>query len=529
LCSGRFALNQKSFRFVVNYQHNTHTMASTAVNFDLLSRVLGYKILKGIFQKAGKNLPMRIAIIGEANEANQNDLDTDPVEVPSAKKAGELFGYGSPIHMIMRILKPVSSDGVGTIPIIVFPQAKAVGATQKTLELEVTGVATANGTHTLKIAGRTGIDGASYDVNIEEGDNAATILGKIADAVNNVLGAPVIATEDDYTLTLTSKWAGLTADGLNVEVLTNGNDLGLTYAIADGAAGSGTPSVAASLDAFGNKWNTIVVNSYGLVSSVLNALENFNGIADPTTPTGRYGATTFKPFVAITGDVSDDPSATTDARKLQMTIAVAAAPGSPGLHFEAAANYTHRQAIQAQNAPSGGIGGQFLPDMPVPTEIGSMANYFTRNDIMKKGCSTVDLVSDLYQIQDFVTTYHPDGEIPPSYRYVRDIILDWNFAYRMMQLQQLYVIDHVICNDDDTVTAPKVVKPKTWKQNLFSLVDECVSDALIVDPSFTKDSIVVNIGTTNPNRLETFLRYKRTGLANVVSTDVEAGFNFGNV
>src|SRR5688572_21972890 len=126
-------------------------MASTAVSNDYLSRILGYKIKKGNFQTAGRNLPMRIAILGEANEANQDDLSTDPIEITSAKKAGELFGYGSPIHMIMRILKPVSSDGVGAIPVIVYPQEAADGATQKTLELEVTGVATANGTHTIKI------------------------------------------------------------------------------------------------------------------------------------------------------------------------------------------------------------------------------------------------------------------------------------------------------------------------------------------------------------------------------------------
>ena len=504
-------------------------MASTAVNFDYLSRILGYKIKKGQSQQAGKNLPMRIAILAEANEANQNDLSTDPVEVTSAKKAGQLFGYGSPIHMIMRILKPVSSDGVGAIPIIVYPQAKAGGATQKTLEIEVTGTANANGTHTIKIGGRTGVDGVSYDVNIEEGDTQAEICGKIADAVNAVLGAPVIATEDDYSVTLTSKWAGLTANGLTVEVLTNGKDLGLTYVVNAGAAGSGTPSVAAALAKFQNNWNTLVVNSYGLVTSVLNALENFNGIADPENPTGRYGAVVFKPLVAISGDVSDDPSAITDPREEQMTIAVAVAPASPGFHFEAAANYTYLQAIQAQSAPSGGIGGQFLPDMPVPTEIGTMAVYQNRNDIMGKGSSTVDLVGERYQIQDFITTYHPEGEVPPSYRYVRDIIADWNFAYRMMQLQMLYVIDHVICRDDETVTAPKVVKPKTWKQNLFSMIDDAVSDALITDGDFSKDSIEVNIGTTNPNRLETFLRYKRTGIASVVSTDVEAQFNFGNV
>ena len=47
---------------------------------------------------------------------------------------------------------------------------------------------------------------------------------------------------------------------------------------------------------------------------------------------------------------------------------------------------------------------------------------------------------------------------------------------------------------------------------------------MIRDASFSKDSLNVQISTTNPNRFETFFRYKRTGLARIESTDVEAGF-----
>jgi hypothetical protein len=47
---------------------------------------------------------------------------------------------------------------------------------------------------------------------------------------------------------------------------------------------------------------------------------------------------------------------------------------------------------------------------------------------------------------------------------------------------------------------------------------------LINDPQFSKDSLIVQVSTINPNRFETFFRYKRTGIARIESTDVEAGF-----
>jgi hypothetical protein len=43
-----------------------------------------------------------------------------------------------------------------------------------------------------------------------------------------------------------------------------------------------------------------------------------------------------------------------------------------------------------------------------------------------------------------------------------------------------------------------------------------------------KDSITCDISSTNPDRIEIFFRYKRTGFGRIVATTAEAGFNFGN-
>lgn len=504
-------------------------MASDAIGLDVISRVVGYVIKRGNFAQSTPNLPQRLAIFGEANTANQGSLSLTPKQITTAKQAGQLYGYGSPIHMIARILFPFSGSGVGSIPVVVYPQAEPGGAAAKVITIAVTGVATGNGTHYLKVAGREGIDGALYAINIVDGDTAATIHSKIEDAINNVLYSPFSATHTAYLATATSKWKGLTANNLSITIDTGDDDLGLSYVFTSTQSGSGTPSIASALTSIGNEWVTLLINAYGTVSTIMDALESFNGIPLDVNPTGRYQGTTWKPFIAITGSVADDPSSITDTRDEDVTIAIAPAPNSAGLPLEAAANMAYLCALTAQNNPHLDVAGQSYPDMPVPTSIGSMADFNTRNTIAKKGCSTVDLVSGKYQVQDFITTYHPDGEVPPQYRYVRNLLLDMNVRYSYFILEQLYVVDHAIANDDDIVSAQNVVKPKQWKGVLISMYEDLENRALIVDSDFSTSNTSVNISTSNPDRFETLFKYKRTGFVRQSATTAEAGFNFGTV
>lgn len=505
-------------------------MVSDAVGLDRVSRIIGYKLTGGDFSETSPNLPQRIAVLAEANDTNQGTLILTPQIVTSAQQAGKLYGYGSPIYNIVRILKPVFGDGVGGIPVVIYPQAVAGSAVAKVLTLTPTGTSTGNATHTLIIAGRRGVDSLFYDFNIVTGDTPTIISGKIRDAVNAVLGSPVIGT-GTLTAVMTSKWAGLTSDALTISVDTNGKDIGVTYAVVSTTSGSGTPSVQPALDQFKNEWNTIVVNSYGTVGTVMNALEAFNGKPDPINPSGRYNSIVMKPFIAITGTVADDPTAITDPRAGELTIALAPAPGSKGLPMEAAANVALLYAIQSQNSPHLDITGKYgsYPDMPTPVTIGSMGDYNNRDLFVKKGSSTVDLVAGRYVMQDFVTTYHPIGETPPQFRFVRNINIDMNIRYGYYLLEQLYVVDHVISKDEDTVLADNVVKPKTWKQQIDKYAEDLTLRALTVEKSFMQNSIVVGIGTSNPDRLETFFKYKRSGYARIASTTAQAGFNFGTL
>lgn len=504
-------------------------MTSDAVSSERISRIVGYKLIKGDFSETTPNLPQRIALIGEANTANQTDLDVEGFQITSAQQAGERYGYGSPIHIAARILMPSSGGGIGGIPLVVYPQVTPGGATAKIFDITPSGVATGNGTHTLVIAGRENLEGVFYNLNINSGDTHVEISAKIADAVNAVLGCPMTSTEDGYSANLTSKWKGLTAEDLTVTVDDGGNPLGITYTINSVQSGSGTPAITDSLESFGSDWVTIVVNTYGTNTQVMTSLELFNGIPDPTNPTGRFVGIVMKPFIALTGSVADDPSGITDARLNNVTIAICPAPLSAGLPMEAAANMAVLFAVIEQNTPHLDVAGKAYPDMPTPTMIGSMSSYDSRDAFVKKGCSTVDLIALQYIVQDFVTTYHPIGETPPQYRYCRNLMLDFNIRFGYYLLEQINVVDHTIASDTDTVIASNTVKPKQWVAVLKGYADDLGKRALIADVEFMKKSLTVNLSSTNPDRLETFFKYKRTGFARVLSTTAEAGFNFGAV
>lgn len=502
---------------------------STAVGVERLSRTTGYAIQRGKFNNDTPYLPQVIAILGEANTANQAGLTVNPVEVTSANEAGQLFGFGSPIHSVMRILRPISGDGVGGIPTIIYPQITSGGAAATTRAWTVTGTATANATHKVVVNGRDGLDYRFYDVNIVTGDSPSVIAGKIKDAINAVTNAPCTATSALGVVTFTSKWKGATSAELHIAFDLGLKTAGISYSQTATSNGAGLVDLASTLALFGDDWNTIVINTYG--TAQFDALESFNGVPNDTTPTGRYAGLLYKPFVAFFGTKEfekDELATLTDAsgRIDQVTHVACPIPNSKNLSYEGAADIVLRTSVVMQNTPHLDVANTSSIDIVVPTDgnIGDMKDYNNRDFLLKKGCSTVLLKNGAYVTQDLVTTYHPDGEIPLQYNYVRNINLDFNVAYKYRLLEQLYLTDKTIVSDDQLVTVANCIKPIEWKAVVYGLFDQLAEEGLITDPEFSKASVVVNISTINPNRFETTFSYKRTGTVRIASTTAKAGF-----
>jgi phage tail sheath gpL-like len=280
---------------------------------------------------------------------------------------------------------------------------------------------------------------------------------------------------------------------------------------------------------FSDEWNTIVVNTYG--EAQFSTLEAFNGIPNDVNPTGRYSGLVFKPFMAYAGstlsDKDDLAAITNDADRIsEVTNVLCVAPNSKNFTCEIAANVVLGLAPILQNQPHLDESAIVYADVSLPSDgnIGDMKDYNNRDFLLKKGCSTVMVKKGQLAVQDLVTTYHPEGEVPLQYNYVRNLNIDFNVAFKYKLLEELYLTGKTIVSDSQLVTVANCIKPIEWKGIIFGLFDDLAEIGLIVDPEFSKASVVVNISTVNPNRFETTFSYKRTGTVRIASTTAKAGF-----
>lgn len=496
---------------------------STAVDPTRVSSVIGYALDKGFEGVTGGFLPQRIAIIAEANTANQSGLKTK-LEFTSAAEVAVECGSGSPAHLAAKRIRGNTLD-VGGVSTVVYPLPESGSGVAQVYSITITGTASKASTQYVIVAGKY------YSYTPLPTDTGDEILGKIKDAINADVDAPVTAgVVATSALPVTSKWAGITSGDIVIEFA--GEAVGLTPAVAETTPGAGEVLPADALALFGSEWNTIVINCLGSTSTVLNDYELFNG--NSTDKTGRYNSESWKPCVVITGTVEDDKDnliAITTGRKNEQTNIIMPAPLSLSMPLEIAAVTAGIYAPRVQRDPKADILDVRLIGIVPPQDLeeGDMDVYNNRDLIVKAGCCTTDLRDGDYFVKDFVTTYHPDGEDPPQFRYVRNLAgIDFNTAYRILFLDETFIKGFTILPDSSTSNDPDIIKPKDGKSIMINkLIVPFANSGIFADEAYSIENIQVEIDGTNPDRLNFRIPYKRSGFARVISTNAIANFYLG--
>jgi len=489
---------------------------SDAVGLNRVANVVGYKLLGADFQTVPNYLPQRVVILGKENV--EGTVSRDPFIGTSEEQVGEICGFGSQVHMAMRILKPKFGGGLSGIPIVVMAQPSRTDEDAAAYDITVVGTATGSGTHRVVVCGRDSLDGVSYAFNIAEGDTPIVIAASIIDAINNVAGSPFVATPNGADkVTCQCKFSGAVTNDMSIYVSQEDTDLGVTYSTSVSNTGVGTNlgNITESLTFDQDPWNTLYVNCYGTNDLVATLLEEYNGFPS-NNPTGRYAPTVHKPFIAVTGYTSELDDAAllsfVGDRNDQNTIALAPAPLSDGTPWEAAANMVAVYAPIANNTPHLDAIHNTYPDMPAPAKIGKSSNYENRDAAVLAGISTVSLQSGKYLIEDFITTYNLTVDGLPQHRWVRNRTVDANVKYQVVLKKEQILVGKVIVGDDDPVAVTGAVKPKEWRSEMFTLANTLGQLGLIADVPFMQASIQVGLSTTNPDRFETKFDYKRSGI-----------------
>jgi len=490
---------------------------SSAVDASAQARVVGIKTeFKDLRGGQVALLPQNLAVFAEG--ASAVTYSTDKQQVTSAAQAGQLYGFGSPIHLSVRQLLPANGDGVGSIPVTVYPLEDNGGGSAAAGDVTPSGAVTKAGTFRLLIGGIL-----SEQFTVSVGDSIATIVTAMTTAVNSVIDMPVIAVDGATQLDITAKWEGATGNGV-VTTLLGPTDTGVTFGITQLTGATTNPSITTALAQIGqDEWVTMVLNCVDIASTTI--LDEFQTFFE-----GRWSPTIRRPAVVFVGNTTVDPtaaSATAGSRKDDRVNAQLVAPGSDDIPFVVAARQLARIAPVANNNPPTDYAGQLASGL-VPGTDGEQWTFADRDLAIKRGSSSIEVKDGVVSLSDTVTFYHPDGETPAAFQYVVDIV-------KLMQV--IYNLDIIfeapewagapLIPDDQPTVNPNARKPSSAAAAIAAMVDSLGLNAIISDPETAKASIQAEIDPGNPKRLNAAVTVQLSGNTNIISVDLNFGFFFG--
>lgn len=491
---------------------------SNAVTQSAVARVVGIDtIFRDLRAGQVQFLPQRVIVVGQGNDAST--YATTKRQVTSALEAGQLYGFGSPIHAVMNQLLPVNGDGVQSIPVTVYPLDAGSSAATAAGEIE------AAGTSTRQFTGRVRVGGVlSNEFVIPDGTAAAAIGTIIESAVDAILDMPVIASSTTDTVTLTAKWEGATGNDLNIELIDVPTDAGVTFTITAMSGGAVDPDVNIALNQIGDVWESLVVNAACLYNSAttLDIYSTFNE--------GRWNPLVRRPLTVVSATAETTASTLQsfgNGRRLDRTNITESMPGCRSPQWVMAARAVARIARVADSNPARDYGRQQLTGL-IPGTDAQQWNYAQRDLLVKAGISTTELRDGVINMSDTVTHYHPEGDTIPAYRFLKTIVKLQQVIFNMdLRFNNAEWDGAPLIPDDQPTTNRDARKPKTAVATANDMIDSLGLEAIISDPATAKEQTVAQINASNPDRLDLSITVQVSGNANIISADINFGFFFG--
>jgi phage tail sheath gpL-like len=479
-----------------------------------ISRVTGVEVSYRNFNTgAAQMLPQRVVIIGIGND--DAVYDENKRQVFSASKVGEMYGYGSPLHLAVEQLLPANG------PSAEFP-VSVVGIKKKSDAVAATGGINAIGTATGNGSGTVHIGDIPAEFAVKKGDIPSVILGNIENAINGIINMPVVAgsmTEDG--IPLTAKWSGAIGNRITLEM--EADIPGVTFpleALKDGAL---DPDISGALSKIGIVWETQILNIFDYTDTA--RLDKYQEFAE-----GRGGVLEKKPLYVAHGCTDDleTRTAITDLRVNDYSNYLIVSVGSRALPFVVAAKGLINDILTTANKnPPQNYKGKLTGLHCGADDI--QEDFNQRNASITKGSSNNIKNGNVAELNDTVTFYHPaaDGKYP-SKRYLVDLVKLQNVVFNVRLIMEADELKGAPLVSDKTITDnPTAVTPKAIKTMFFNLADSLAKKAIIQEPDFTKKNMSVAIDSENPKRVNVVFPVKLSGNVEISSTDIYFGFYLG--
>jgi phage tail sheath gpL-like len=485
------------------------------IDASAVARVLGISTrFQDMRSGSALYLPQQLAIFAQGNAAAT--YGTTKRRIFSAAEVGVIEGWGSPAHLIARELFPENGDGVGTLPVTLYPLAAGGGAAAAVGTVTISGTQTRKAQYRARIGGVRG-DWCVFDVNASVAVRSAALMASI----NAVLHMPAIASGGVTNVTATTKWNGLSANDTLIEI-EGDTTAGSTFVIVQPTGGLVNPSLATALAQVGGVWESMAVCALNYDdATALDQMQTFGE--------GRWGELAHKMMVCFWGSIDSHATtiALTGSRPTDRINSVLPAPASPSLPFVAAAAYLARIARLANNNPPHDYGSQPCPTV-IPGVDSAQWDYTMRDAAVKAGCSTIEMKNGVANLSDVVTMYRPTGEVPPAYRHVVDIVKIQQATFNLEVKFATAEYDGApFIPDRQVTTNASAKKPKMVVAAANNILDGLALAAIISDPTAAKKHTRCEIDSTNPKRWNLKLKYQLSGNSNVKDVEQTFGFYYG--
>jgi phage tail sheath gpL-like len=495
-------------------------MSNSAQNINPGAEASGGFYQVGVGGKLGAIPLLRqdIAILSEGNTDKQSEIaQNGGVLTPlSSKEVAEVAGYGSLSHLIAIMLFDNLPQNV---KITYFFVPESGTGTITSINMAGTGtVVTKTGILTLDVMGK------HVKVNLIKDDTLAEVLVKVKDAINANINLPcdVKTATPTVDLDFESKWKGQTSAELNVYEFSNTSE-GLTFAFVN-TPGIGEVLPDAQINKFVNDWYPHVLNclTKGDANSILDKLEELNG--SPEVGNKKYLPTNMTPYVAWTGtheSVIANLSAVTEPRKDFNTNIYLPVPNAKEFTCINVCEALAMFVKLSNPAPELDIVDEKMlyATSPDDLDVGTIIDYPVRDNLVKNGCSTVNFKDGAYHVGDLLTTYRPEGEIDPVFKFVRDNMLIFNL---IDQIKKLNERNKNKTNAPNALPKASVMSTKLYKAKILNeIIRPFVDAGYLSDFDYAKDNLDVDVDPTNAGRYNVVTANLITSLIRIVAYDIQ--------
>jgi len=483
-----------------------------------------YKVGLGAAVGLAPLLEQKIAVFSEGNADMQTEIAQDGgVLVPLTSKAvAEVAGYGSPSHQAaVMFFDNLSVD----VEVKFFFVPEDVAGTITSWALTGTG-ATVTTTGTLVL----NINGEKLAISLVKDDTLAEVLVKIKNAINAAINLPCEVTTVTPTtfVDIDSKWKGQSSAELNIAVYSN-DSVGITFAEVE-TPGTGQVIPTTELAKMQNDWYPHVLNCLGngITNAILDEFEDFNGT--PAAGNGKYAPENMTPFVAWTGTLEDESApliAITDTRLDKNTNVYVPVPNGQSFTYVNAAE----QLAMFVKKSSGDPKQDILDDVmlyaikPEDNNVGEIINYDFRDVLVKAGCSTVNFKNDSYYVGDIITTYRPEGETDPIFKYVRDNMIIFNILDQFKKFNDKQKNKTIAPN---ALPSVRITSPDLYKAGILNeIIKPFTEYGYIADFEYAQNNLDVGINPSNAGRFDVLSPNLITSLLRIIANEISVNKFYG--